>query len=73
MRAVSTPILASAQTTSKSMTQLWLNPGNTLSKINGAVLQPMEKIYEANKDLLKNSNYIYIGTKLTIPGEDEAS
>jgi len=28
----------------------------------------MEKIYEANKDVLKNPNYIYIGTKLTIPG-----
>ena len=33
----------------------------------------MEKIYEANKDVLNNPNYIYIGMRLTIPREDEAS
>jgi nucleoid-associated protein YgaU len=32
-----------------------------------------EKIYEANRDLLKNPNYIYIGMKLQIPSDDKAS
>jgi len=31
-----------------------------------------EKIYEANRDTLKNPNYIFIGQKLTIPADDQA-
>jgi NitT/TauT family transport system substrate-binding protein len=50
--------------------------GDTLSKLatqfyNSA--DKWEKIYEANKDVLKNPNYIYIGIKLMIPADDKAS
>jgi len=32
-----------------------------------------ERIFEANKEILKNPNYIYIGMKLIIPTDDKAS
>ena len=49
--------------------------GDTLSKLarlfyNSA--NEWEKIYEANRDVLNNPNYIYIGMKLTIPMDDQA-
>ena len=46
--------------------------GDTLSKIadqlygNGA---KWEKVYEANRDTLKNPNYIFVGQKLNIPAD----
>jgi NitT/TauT family transport system substrate-binding protein len=49
--------------------------GDTLSKIAQQFYNSMskwEKIYEANRDQVKNPNYIYIGMKLTIP-PDHAS
>jgi nucleoid-associated protein YgaU len=36
-------------------------------------MRKWEKIYEANRDVLKNPNYIYIGMKLIIPMEEPAS
>ena len=50
--------------------------GDTLSKLAERFYNSMskwEKIYEANKDTLKNPNYIYIGQKLMIPIDDQAS
>lgn len=44
--------------------------GDTLSKISERYynsIHKWEKIFEANKDTLKNPNYIYVGMKLVIP------
>ncbi len=48
--------------------------GDTLTKIAKQFYNSTawEKIYQANRDVLKNPNYIYIGMKLTIPMEGEA-
>ena len=62
------PALAAQQYTVKS--------GDTLSKLAERFYSApgkWEKIYDANKDILKNPNYIYIGMKLTIPADDQAS
>jgi NitT/TauT family transport system substrate-binding protein len=50
--------------------QYTVKPGDTLARLavqfyNSAY--KWEKIYEANKDQVKNPNYIFIGMKLTIP------
>lgn len=50
-----------------------VKPGDTLSKLAGQYYNAphkWEKIYEANRDVLKNPNYIYIGMKLVIPDAD---
>ncbi len=62
------PAIAAQQYTVKS--------GDTLSKLAERFYSApgkWEKIYDANKDILKNPNYIYIGMKLTIPADDQAS
>ena len=46
--------------------------GDTLSKIAAQYYSSAgkwEKIYEANKETLKNPNYIYVGMKLAIPAD----
>jgi nucleoid-associated protein YgaU len=56
--------------------QYTVKAGDTLSKLAGQFYnspEKWEKIYEANRDLLKNPNYIYIGMKLVIPSDDKAS
>jgi NitT/TauT family transport system substrate-binding protein len=56
----------------KSAQEYTVKGGDTLSKIaeqyygNGA---KWEKVYEANRDSLKNPNYIFVGMKLNIPGD----
>lgn len=50
--------------------------GDTLSKLAERFYNSTskwEKIFEANKDIVKNPNYIYVGMKLMIPAEDQAS
>jgi NitT/TauT family transport system substrate-binding protein len=50
--------------------------GDSLSKLAERFYNSMskwEKIYEANKDSVKNPHYIYIGQKLMIPLDDQAS
>jgi NitT/TauT family transport system substrate-binding protein len=50
--------------------------GDTLSKIALQFYNSMhkwEKIYEANRDQVKNPHYIYIGMKLIIPPDDQTS
>jgi len=61
---------------SKSEAQEYtIQPGDTLShlakKYYGDMLK-WPKIYEANKQTVKNPHYIYIGQKLIIPGEATA-
>ena len=56
----------------KAVQEYIVKGGDTLSKIaeqflgNGA---KWEKVYEANRDSVKNPNYIYIGQKLNIPAD----
>jgi NitT/TauT family transport system substrate-binding protein len=48
--------------------------GDTLSKLAERFYNSVskwEKIYEANREILKNPNYIFIGMKLTIPADDQ--
>jgi NitT/TauT family transport system substrate-binding protein len=50
--------------------------GDTLSKLAERFYNSMskwEKIYNANRDSVKNPHYIYIGQKLMIPSDDQAS
>jgi NitT/TauT family transport system substrate-binding protein len=50
--------------------------GDTLSKLAERFYNSTskwEKIFEANKESLKNPNYIYVGMKLIIPADDQAS
>ena len=73
-KAMATPVTGKA---AKSTAQEYtVKSGDTLSKLAERFYNSMskwEKIYEANKDTLKNPNYIYIGQKLMIPSEDQAS
>lgn len=50
--------------------------GDTLSKLAERFYNSTskwEKIFEANRENLKNPNYIYVGMKLVIPADDPAS
>ena len=50
--------------------------GDTLSKLAERFYNSTskwEKIFEANRENLKNPNYIYVGMKLIIPADDQAS
>jgi NitT/TauT family transport system substrate-binding protein len=56
--------------------QYTVKAGDTLSKLAMQFYNSMnkwEKIYEANREQLKNPNYIFIGQKLMIPPDDKAS
>ena len=68
---------ASLQTPRSSGSQQYtVKAGDTLSKLAGQFYNSPEKwdrIYDANRDQLKNPNYIYIGMKLMIPSDDKAS
>jgi NitT/TauT family transport system substrate-binding protein len=68
---------ASLQTSRSSGSQQYtVKAGDTLSKLAGQFYNAPEKwdrIYDANRDQLKNPNYIYIGMKLMIPSDDKAS
>jgi NitT/TauT family transport system substrate-binding protein len=61
-----------AMKSKKGVQEYTVKGGDTLSKIaeqiygNGV---KWEKIYEANRDTLKNPNYIFIGMKLNIPAD----
>jgi len=49
--------------------------GDTLSKLADRFYNSgykWGKIYEANRDVLKNPDYIYVGMKLTIPADNQA-
>ena len=67
----------SVQTAVKPVTtQYVVKAGDTLSKLAERFYNSTQKwqtIYQANKDHLKNPNYIYIGMTLTIPTEGKPS
>jgi nucleoid-associated protein YgaU len=53
-----------------------VKPGDTLARLAEqfySSANKWSKIYEANKDQVKNPNYIFIGMKLTIPADDKRS
>jgi len=55
-----------------SQQQYTVKAGDTLSKIAEHFYSSMgkwEKIFEANRESLKNPNYIYVGMKLVIPAD----
>jgi NitT/TauT family transport system substrate-binding protein len=68
---------ASVQTSRSSGAQQYtVKAGDTLSKLAGQFYNAPERwdrIYDANREQLKNPNYIYIGMKLMIPSDDKAS
>jgi NitT/TauT family transport system substrate-binding protein len=64
-----------AKTAAPATQQYVVKSGDTLSKLAERfynAVSKWEKIYEANRDTLKNPNYIFIGQKLIIPGDDQA-
>jgi NitT/TauT family transport system substrate-binding protein len=68
--------IVTARTTKTTTEEYTVKPGDTLSKLAQRYYNSMskwERIYEANRDILKNPNYIYIGQKLMIPTDDQAS
>jgi NitT/TauT family transport system substrate-binding protein len=82
-KPVSTPVekTPSTQLASKSSKaptsgaqEYTIKAGDTLSKLAERFYNSMskwEKIYEANRDTVKNPNYIYIGMKIMIPAADD--
>jgi nucleoid-associated protein YgaU len=75
-KPVAKPLPALSESSVGSGQQYTVKAGDTLSRLAMQFYNSMnkwEKIYEANKDLLKNPNYIYIGQKLIIPSDDRAS
>jgi nucleoid-associated protein YgaU len=62
---------AAAVKADKAATQQYVvKPGDTLARLAEqfySSASKWEKIYEANKEQVKNPNYIFVGMKLTIP------
>jgi NitT/TauT family transport system substrate-binding protein len=68
------PAVTSAKAPASGPQQYTVKAGDTLSKLAEHFYNSIAKwetIYEANKDTLKNPNYIYIGQKLLIPPPDQ--
>jgi NitT/TauT family transport system substrate-binding protein len=73
-KAVTVPVTAKA--TKPGAQEYSVKLGDTLSKLAERFYNSpykWEKIYEANKDILKNPHYIYVGQKLMIPADDQSS
>ena len=70
--AAATPVTVK---TAKSAAQEYtVKAGDTLSKLAGQFYNSTyrwDRIYEANRDTVKNPHYIYIGQKLMIPTDDQ--
>ena len=65
-----------APATKSAAQQYAVKAGDTLSKLAEQFYSSRgkwEKIYQANRETLKNPNYIYVGMKLMIPADDKAS
>jgi ABC-type nitrate/sulfonate/bicarbonate transport system substrate-binding protein/LysM repeat protein len=72
-RSAATPVTAKA--TSPASQEYTVKAGDTLSKLSERFYNSpykWEKIYDANRDSVKNPHYIYIGQKLMIPSDDQA-
>ena len=67
---------ASAPKPASAVQAYTVKSGDTLARLSEQFYNSpnkWEKIYEANRDVLKNPNYIYVGMKLMIPADDKAS
>ncbi len=74
--AEKTPASAPAAKPASAAQSYTVKPGDTLARLSQEFYSSpnkWEKIFEANRDVLKNPNYIYVGMKLTIPADDKAS
>ena len=63
---------ATSPTAKAAAQQYTVKAGDTLSKLSERFYNAMgkwEKIYEANREVVKNPDYIYIGMKLVIPAD----
>jgi NitT/TauT family transport system substrate-binding protein len=72
-KAVATSV--TAQASKPGAQEYTVKLGDTLSKLAERFYNSTskwEKIYEANRDTVKNPNYIYVGQKLMIPSGDQA-
>jgi NitT/TauT family transport system substrate-binding protein len=72
-RATATPVTAKTKAATQEYT---VKAGDTLSKLSERFYNSTykwERIYEANRDTVKNPHYIYIGQKLMIPVDDQPS
>ncbi len=71
------PALPKAASTVKPAAQEYIiKQGDTLSKLSERFYNSMnkwEKIYEANRDSVKNPHYIFIGQKIVIPPDEQAN
>jgi NitT/TauT family transport system substrate-binding protein len=71
-KAVATPVTAKG--TKPAAQEYTVKLGDTLSKLSERFYNSTskwDKIYEANKDTVKNPHYIYIGQKLMIPTDEQ--
>ena len=71
-KAVATPVTAKG--TKPAAQEYTVKLGDTLSKLAERFYNSTskwDKIYEANKDTVKNPHYIYIGQKLMIPTDEQ--
>jgi NitT/TauT family transport system substrate-binding protein len=76
MPAASDKVQVSLPAGKSAPQQYTVKAGDTLSRLAEQFYNSQskwEQIYEANKDVLKNPNYIYIGMKLLIPTDGKAS
>jgi NitT/TauT family transport system substrate-binding protein len=74
--AASDKAQASAPIGKPASQEYTVKAGDTLSRLAEQFYNSpnkWEKIYEANRDLVKNPNYIYIGMKLVIPTDGKSS
>jgi ABC-type nitrate/sulfonate/bicarbonate transport system substrate-binding protein/LysM repeat protein len=70
--AKATTPAATAKAEKAGAQQYIVKPGDTLARLAEqfySSANKWEKIYEANKDQVKNPNYIFVGMKLIIPGD----
>jgi NitT/TauT family transport system substrate-binding protein len=73
-KPTATPV--TAKSTGAGAQEYTVKAGDTLSKLSERFYNSpykWEKIYEANRESVKNPHYIYIGQKLMIPSDDQAS
>jgi NitT/TauT family transport system substrate-binding protein len=73
-KPATTPV--TAKTARPAAQEYTVKLGDTLSKLAERFYNSSykwEKIYEANKETVKNPHYIYVGQKLMIPSDDQAS
>lgn len=73
-KAATVPVTVKA--TKPGAQEYMVKLGDTLSKLAERFYNSpykWEKIYDANKDTVKNPHYIYVGQKLMIPADDQAS